>query len=478
MSKPALKQGALPSNIQLVLDEHKKFLDSDGNEGSRASFKNKSLRGKNLKGVDLREAMLQGTKFQNANLQHANLSGAFIKGADFTDAKLQWANLSNTNLQDSVFRDAKLTGTNLENSNLESATLTGASMQQANLSNANLININLSEINLQDTNLSNANMQNCILDNAILSRANLSNANLYGASFKKAVVTQASITDASLIYADLREANLSGADITSANLYQCALGKWIISGIKCNSIYFDKDFSKKFPNGRNFSLGEFEEIYKTLPTIEYYFERGFSLVDQVLIDKVVREINEENPEMGLVLDSFQAKGLCPHIRLTVSKKKYQYIAYEQLKARYEELEMRYHEEKMRFSHVVHALIDKGGSEVHYHKVNKMIGSSTGGNSTISTEGTNSPIQIGTDEATLSYESIGKMADAVDKVGRQSKTDSSLLSKIKEELIKVPEKGVKVLTHETVKWIRENAISLFASGGDGIKAILDTLCVSD
>jgi uncharacterized protein YjbI with pentapeptide repeats len=474
MSEPSPKQGDLSDELKFILSEHKKFVESKGRYGSRASFKKVSLRGKNFKGADLRGAVFQGTKLQRVNFQYANLAGAYLKGTDLTEAKLQWADLSGANLEQAIFRDAKMAGINLGNSNLCSAIFKGASMTKANLAYAKLNGVDLCDLNLTEIDMSYANLSGVNLDNSILTKANLENSNLESATLKNAILSQANLHKANLIYADLREANLSKANISGANLYQCALNRWIIADIECDYIYFDKESLKKHPSDRLFNKGEFEEIHKTLPTIEYYFEQGFTIIDQLLIDKIILEINEEYPEMGLVLDSFQAKGFCPHIKLTVSKSEYQEVAYLKLKARYEELEKIYKEEKMRFTHVIHALIDKGGSEVHYHKVDKMIGSSIGGNSEIKTQGPDSPIQIGLDKAMLSYKSAGALSDAIDKIAEENPNQTTFLAKIKDELLNLPVAGIKALSGETINWLKSNVSGLLSVGGEEIKSILEKL----
>ncbi len=76
-----------------ILQAHKKWLDSNGEEGARAN-----LSGADLSGADLRYANLSGADLSGADLRYANLSGADLRyanlsGADLSGADLRYANM-------------------------------------------------------------------------------------------------------------------------------------------------------------------------------------------------------------------------------------------------------------------------------------------------------------------------------------------------------------------------------------------------
>ncbi|HZV59522.1 MAG TPA: pentapeptide repeat-containing protein, partial [Candidatus Eremiobacteraceae bacterium] len=100
-----------PSSIALIelaqiLDEHKMWVESGGETGTKAD-----LTGANLTGADL-----TGVNLQDAILTKANLTGA----------DLSMANLRGTNLVHADLRNATLLGTELRGANLMGATLYGA----------------------------------------------------------------------------------------------------------------------------------------------------------------------------------------------------------------------------------------------------------------------------------------------------------------------------------------------------------------
>ncbi|EBI4921033.1 pentapeptide repeat-containing protein [Salmonella enterica] len=116
------------ADLSKILEEHKVWITSMRESGSRAN-----LCDANLCGADLR----------GANLCDANLRGADLRGANLCDANLCGANLCDANLCDT---------------NLRGADLYGADLCGANLCDANLCDTNLCDANLCDTNLRGADL--------------------------------------------------------------------------------------------------------------------------------------------------------------------------------------------------------------------------------------------------------------------------------------------------------------------------------
>ncbi|EBJ6122589.1 pentapeptide repeat-containing protein [Salmonella enterica] len=106
------------ADLSKILEEHKVWITSMRESGSRA----------NLYGADLYGADLCG-----ANLCGANLCDANLCGANLCDANLYGANLYGANLC-----DANLCGANLRGANLYGADLCGADLYGADLCDANL----------------------------------------------------------------------------------------------------------------------------------------------------------------------------------------------------------------------------------------------------------------------------------------------------------------------------------------------------
>ncbi|EKC2140783.1 pentapeptide repeat-containing protein [Salmonella enterica] len=106
------------ADLSKILEEHKVWITSMRESGSRANLCGANLCGANLCGANLRGADLCG-----ANLRDADLCGADLCGANLRDANLCGANL----------RGADLCGANLRGADLCGANLRGADLCGANL---------------------------------------------------------------------------------------------------------------------------------------------------------------------------------------------------------------------------------------------------------------------------------------------------------------------------------------------------------
>ncbi|ECL1168889.1 pentapeptide repeat-containing protein [Salmonella enterica] len=111
------------ADLSKILEEHKVWITSMRESGSRANLRGANLRDANLRGANLRDADLCG-----ADLCGANLCGANLRGANLRDANLRGANLRDANLRDANLRDANLRDANLCGANLRDADLRGADL--------------------------------------------------------------------------------------------------------------------------------------------------------------------------------------------------------------------------------------------------------------------------------------------------------------------------------------------------------------
>ncbi|ECX8912235.1 pentapeptide repeat-containing protein [Salmonella enterica] len=108
------------ADLSKILEEHKVWITSMRESGSRA------------------------------DLRGANLYGADLCGANLCDADLYGANLCDANLRGADLRGANLRGTDLRGANLRDANLCGADLCGANLCGANLCDANLCGADLPD----------------------------------------------------------------------------------------------------------------------------------------------------------------------------------------------------------------------------------------------------------------------------------------------------------------------------------------
>jgi len=98
-----------PSELKAILEQHRLWLESDGNQGKRANLEGANLEGANLGGADLR-----GANLGRANLGRANLGGVNLYDANLWVAILEGADLRNANLEGAYLQYANLRGANLQ----------------------------------------------------------------------------------------------------------------------------------------------------------------------------------------------------------------------------------------------------------------------------------------------------------------------------------------------------------------------------
>ncbi|HFW4910605.1 TPA: pentapeptide repeat-containing protein [Salmonella enterica subsp. enterica serovar Lansing] len=91
------------ADLSKIIEEHKVWITSMRESGSRANLCGTNLRGADLCGADLRGADLCGTNLRGADLCGADLRGADLRGADLCDANLRGADLRGADLPDLTF---------------------------------------------------------------------------------------------------------------------------------------------------------------------------------------------------------------------------------------------------------------------------------------------------------------------------------------------------------------------------------------
>ncbi|EAM8787971.1 pentapeptide repeat-containing protein [Salmonella enterica] len=111
------------ADLSKILEEHKVWITSMRESGSRADLRDANLYGADLCGANLCDADLYG----------ANLCDADLCGADLRDANLCGADLRGANLCGADLRDANLCGADLRGANLCDADLCGADLRDADL---------------------------------------------------------------------------------------------------------------------------------------------------------------------------------------------------------------------------------------------------------------------------------------------------------------------------------------------------------
>ncbi len=169
--------------LKRILAEHDKWIETEGEKGSRADLSNSDLQEANLTNANLQEAYffeanLQQAYFTEANLQQAEFAGANLQKAFFDSANLQGALLADADLQNAELVDANLQNAIVIGANLRNAELAGANFQEADLTNANLTDVkSLLVGSLAGTDLTNAKLPEAVKEFEGLSHASETSQN-------------------------------------------------------------------------------------------------------------------------------------------------------------------------------------------------------------------------------------------------------------------------------------------------------------
>ncbi len=224
------------NDLRSILEKHKRWFETGGQEGERDILKNANLQGANLREADLRRAILRDTNLQGADLRMAKLERTSLERVNLTGADLRGADLKEAKLWDvTKGRETKLLNADFSNANLE-----GVTLSYLNSSNAKFIRANLRGVSLVNTDLAGADLRGADLTEAFLRGANLHMANLSEAKLKAADFENA----------NLRGANLAGAQLEKANLYKTSIDgaigldpKWKLVWELVNQQCFEHSFT-------------------------------------------------------------------------------------------------------------------------------------------------------------------------------------------------------------------------------------------
>ncbi len=177
-----------------------------------------------------------------------------------------------------------------------------------NLVGARLIGIDLSGADLSGADLTRADLSASELSGVVLVEANLAETRFVHATLYGGGLARANLRDADLDGAVLNSATLTQANLTGANIRGIGQTGWNIENIECDYVYRDQEGRVREPVDVDFDPGEFENLYRSSPKIEHIFVDEFTPIDILIMDRVVQEINDQNPEYELKLDSFHARG--------------------------------------------------------------------------------------------------------------------------------------------------------------------------
>lgn len=95
-------------DVKLIIEKHKKWIETDGRDGERANFESHILTGINLSNLNLSKAIFENANLENATFNNSDLSGVNFRKANLREAWIVKANLSETDLSDAILAKAYL----------------------------------------------------------------------------------------------------------------------------------------------------------------------------------------------------------------------------------------------------------------------------------------------------------------------------------------------------------------------------------
>jgi hypothetical protein len=246
----------------------------------------------------LRKFKLVGGRMPKGNWYIGGLGAAFEDG------------LKGYNLEGADFSEAYLGAGNFSGAILINANFSGAELYEAKFNETNLSGANLSRTRLDSADISLANLSDADLSYAFFLYANLSSANLNGATLQGSILEEV----------NLNRANLSRADITGSTFWGVSTAGWKIEGIKAQYVYFCESHKKDKENyRRDFKEGQFETLYRSLPTVEMIFTEGLSPVGLFTLSLLVERINTQNPSLGVKMTDIHKNEFDTRVGIKINK---------------------------------------------------------------------------------------------------------------------------------------------------------------
>lgn len=194
------------------LEKHKKWLDSDGQDGVRFQANNENFTGIDFSHKDIRKAEFKSCVLDYCNFYNANLGNA----ATFWTCSVKKSLFVNAQLENTQFVSCEISDCSFRNARFTRAYITGN--YSHNLS-SELSNNDLSGCQFKDSVITNFNLFGSTIDNAKIENTQFNMCDMSFLNFKLAnLISSISMYKCKSIYI-----NLSGKLIEGSSLVECDL---------------------------------------------------------------------------------------------------------------------------------------------------------------------------------------------------------------------------------------------------------------
>jgi uncharacterized protein YjbI with pentapeptide repeats len=211
-------------------------------------------------------------------------------------------------------------------------------------------------VNFEGATLQGASFEGSNCEQSILNDANLREAELRFACFADAQLRNADLSDADLTGGFFERADLEGARLDGIKLCNTGTEGWIIKGVRCTHFFVpnrgqylacecghqieahrtidmltspedEEDplnwvdpMWRRVPETGSLKPGEFEDRFRSRPTIEFMFEKGMSALEPAVLGLAIDQGNLKDPAAGLRLLDITARGGLPRAIIEIAEK--------------------------------------------------------------------------------------------------------------------------------------------------------------
>jgi uncharacterized protein YjbI with pentapeptide repeats len=220
-------------DLVAILERHKQWLSSNGNQGTQAEIITAKLNTPELLDVFV------GADLRMAKILFCDLRGANLKGANLVGADLRRTALHGTLIDDQTKLDSKWAMVRqITTEGAAQKVLKGLDISWADLSHADLQKADLSDTKLESSDLTFGNLDGATLDGAFMATAVFYATSARGASFKGAQLLQAK-----MVRTDFAMADFSGASFWKADMRD---SYFVLANLK--DVIFQPDFLPPIDN--------------------------------------------------------------------------------------------------------------------------------------------------------------------------------------------------------------------------------------
>lgn len=272
-----------------------------------------------------------------ANPEHVKI----VKGGK--KAVYRWMNMVREKYHDGDFDSFRrnialdLSGADLSNEILEDLPLSNANIKNAKFQNTEFFHCDFIDANLEGADLRRTYFSRCTLWWANMSESDLSEAFFIDTMLWQTKLRKANLSNAFFYNSCLTGANLEEATLDGILIFGSGIDEWNIRNVRCSHFFLPSEElretsepvllhadglvrGKRIPQQGYLAPGEFEDRFKSRPTIEFIFEHGIPAFGPAVLGLAIDEANREHPETYLRLLSIDAKGGIPRAVIEIAEK--------------------------------------------------------------------------------------------------------------------------------------------------------------